>query len=80
MGCAMIEGLRLVVDPVAAPSVGGRRWCASARVSGSRDGAPFTMVLDLFGVDFATQEQAVRYGQLKAEARVLQLLERRALP
>jgi len=45
-----------------------------------RDGAPFTMVLDMFAHSFATQAEAVRYGELKAEARLQQMIERRAMP
>jgi hypothetical protein len=77
---AVAEDFRVVVTPVRAPGAPRRRWCASARISGSRDGAPFTMVLDLYAHAFDTEAQAVRYGALKAEARLQQLIERRALP
>ena len=77
---AFAEDLRVVVSPVVAPGEKRRRWCASARVSGMRDGTPFTMVLDLYACTFATEAEAVRYGALKTEARLQQLIERRALP
>jgi len=38
------------------------------------------MVLDLVGQVFDTPAQAIRYGALKAEARLLHLIEQRSLP
>jgi hypothetical protein len=75
-----LDELRVVVSPIVAPDGHGRRWCASARISGVRDGASFAMVLDMFAHSFDTQAEAVRYGALKAEARLQQLIERRAVP
>lgn len=72
-----VDGLRIVVEPVALADGRRRRWCASARITGTRDGAPFTMVVDLFEQAFDSQDRAVRYGALKAEAHVLAMLERR---
>ena len=75
-----IEGLRTEVSSIAAPGTSPQRWCASARISGTRDGRPFTMVLDLFGQAFDTPSESIRYGALKAEARLLRLIEQRSMP
>jgi hypothetical protein len=75
-----LDSLRIVVDPVALADGRRRRWCASARISGVRDGMPFTMVVDLFEQAFDSQDRALRYGALKAEARMLEMLERGRLP
>ena len=73
-----LENLRVKVSPIAAPGSGGGRWCASARITGYSDGAPFSMVIDMCAQSFATRAEAVRYGELKAEARLQELFERRA--
>jgi hypothetical protein len=77
---AIAEDVHVVVTSVLAPGASRRRYCASARISGTRGGAPFTIVLDFYAHAFDTEAQAVRYGALKAEARLQQLIERHALP
>ena len=79
MQASVAENLELVVHPVVAPGA-VRRWSASVRISGTRAGAPFTLVLDLYGEAFDSEAHAVRYGTLKAEARLQALIEHDALP
>ena len=77
---AASQRYRIAVRTVVVPGAWHKRWCASARISGVSDGAPFTMVLDLYAQAFETEAEAIRYGSIKAEARLQQMIERRALP
>ena len=80
MGSMPPDDLEVVVYASAAPTEVGMRWFASASISGCRDGRAFSATYDYGKRSFATEEEAMRYGEAQARAQLAMLVHENGVP
>jgi hypothetical protein len=74
------DDLEVVVHASSAPTDAGMRWFASATISGRRGGGDFSATYDYGKRSFATEDEAIRYGEAQARAQLATLVHEHGVP